>query len=188
MSDSLKKDYFRPLSATWIDKRTTCIKLAKASSWLLEKGSLSQKIRAMTQSYTVSILNIAQKGYWPPCVDTPCFFKKEQLLVRRTVLLYADQQAWIYAQSYFPILLWEHEFADLHHGVLGDRLFSTDSCIRSILKVGNFYHSLANNPLLHDTFEHQTLIWGRRSWFSFKKSRVMLDEIFLPDSPVYQQT
>lgn len=176
-----------PFQPTWITQHHIKKIPPQAQSWLMTTGSLSNRIRKISTTFTIERLGLEQKGYWKG-QDVERFSPQQQV-VKRCVFLKSGGVPWIYAQSYFPASLWEQHFSNLNQHSLGDILFKTYQCWRSCLKIGDFRQALQGCTHLIErdllpTDPTQPCL-GRRSWFYFRTQSIMIDEVFLPQSPVF---
>ena len=157
---------------------------SRCQLWLENKGSLSNQIRNACHEFSVQVLQQAILGTWPLDNTEKLHFKENQTLIKRCVLLQADGDAWVYAESYFPEPLFSEHFTCLNNGSLGDILFNTPQCTRFQMQTFDYTPCLKTHPVLHKIPSH--LLLGRRSWFRFHQHPVMIDEVFLPTHPLYQ--
>ena len=97
----------------------------------------------------------------------------------REVLLQNGGTPWVFARSVIPVVLMETEFNQLGSQPLGKRLFNDDRFERGafeLCKVGN-------SSFAGDT---GVTLLGRRSCFHYRQHALLVAELFLPASPVYQ--
>lgn len=158
---------------------------SRTNVWLKNTGSLSNQIRAACTNFCVDLLEKEVRGIWPLATLPHQYFKKNESIIKRSVLLKADKQPWVYAESYFPEHVFTLYFSDLNNSTLGDILFNTPHCVRFQMNIFNYTACLKNHPVLHNIQSH--FIVGRRSWFHFYQYPLMIDEVFLPQHPLYQQ-
>lgn len=107
--------------------------------------------------------------------------------VVREVLLCGEQTPWVFARSLLPNALCESdngELAALGDKPLGRLIFNDPRFIRQPFQITCID---ADNKL------HQQLqlsgcqpLWGRRSVFLFEQWKLMVAEVFLPQSPAYK--
>ena len=75
------------------------------------------------------------------------------------------------------------ELGTLGNQPLGKILFNDNRFVRSEFEL---FHCDARHPLCRSlNIEPSKGLWGRRSVFRFQTHRLMVCEVFLPDSPAY---
>jgi chorismate--pyruvate lyase len=103
----------------------------------------------------------------------------------REVILWGDNQPWVFARSIIPQRLCESDFVNLNTKPLGQLLFNDKRFKRLPFEVTNMCVSKAFLADLHISSEMD--LWGRRSAFSFEDIKLTVSEVFLPSSPAYQE-
>lgn len=160
------------------------------ADWLLNTGSLTERLQALTTKFSVNLLG--QK-------EAPLDTSEQALLsnspnkkwqIREVVLqgvvlqgLVQEQtQDWVFARSILPDLLCQSTWANLGSQPLGQRIFNDTSFVRSEFEIGK----LQFHPLTGLSFSNNKQCWARRSRFQIGEHMLLVAEAFLPDSPCYQ--
>jgi chorismate--pyruvate lyase len=116
-------------------------------------------------------------------------FRSQQLNLQewqvREVILWGDNQPWVFARSIIPQRLCESDFVNLNTKPLGQLIFNDKRFKRMPFEVTNICASQAFLAQLHISSEMD--LWGRRSAFTFEDLKMTVSEVFLPSSPVYQE-
>ncbi len=168
------------LSVSWQHAAQLQCKNEELSTWLLDTGSLTERLEAISTQFSVELLG---QGKLP--LD-----RSEKLLLNsedteqwqiREVILYGDGVPWVFARSVLPVELCSTSLANLGNKPLGKRIFNDPSFLRSEFEVGE----LKTHPLTQRSSNDQTL-YARRSLFTFDGSSVLVAEAFLPDCPCYK--
>lgn len=146
------------------------------ASWLLDTGSLTERVQANTTSFSLQVVGEGKV----PLHDNESQMLKgsaEQYQVRE-VLLEAAGTPWVFARSVLPEALVNSEFRALGSEPLGKRLFNDKRFVR-----GEFEVCKVSLPPLSTT--EVPILWGRRSCFTFQSYTMLVAEVFLPASPLY---
>ncbi|MEG3765326.1 chorismate--pyruvate lyase family protein [Alteromonas sp. 14N.309.X.WAT.G.H12] len=148
----------------------------KAQSWLLDTGSLTERIEGVSNHFSLQLVG---EGVAPLHADETRLLKGEANEYRvREVFLKDGTSPWVFARSVIPAALVSSEFAGLGTEPLGKRLFN-DARFRR----GDFELCRIRLPSLCS--DATDLLWGRRSCFHFQNLELLVAEIFLPASPLY---
>ncbi|MBU2979853.1 chorismate lyase [Alteromonas sp. C1M14] len=151
---------------------------AMAQSWLLDTGSLTERIESMADDFAVHVVG---EGDVPLHANETNVLKgpAEDYRVRE-VFLHHNHTPWVFARSVIPQALVTSEFAGLGNQPLGKRLFNDARFSRGEFELCQVcMSSLFGAP--------STLLWGRRSCFHFQNLELLVAEIFLPTSPIYEK-
>lgn len=161
----------------------------KLHSWLYDQSSLTEKLEHTCNKFHVEVKQQvtidSQK-----IILSGCFPQESQLLVRE-VLLYCDDVAVVYAQTEIPFSTLTDKQAALEslgEQSLGRVLFQDSSMRRGAIEVCQFtnksdlhrFTESIKQPCKHD-------LWARRSLFYINDKPLLVSELFLPASGVYQQ-
>ena len=103
--------------------------------------------------------------------------------VRETLLL-ADDVPWVFARSVIPTLLTQGEWKTLGTSPLGKQLFNDKRFVRGAFEVAKMPSGQLSAVLASPT--KLDYLYGRRSAFHFAGQDILVAEVFLPNSPVYQ--
>lgn len=101
----------------------------------------------------------------------------------REVILYADDKPWVFARSVIPTALTNGEWKTLGNKPLGKLLFNDQRFRRGEFEVTRIKPS-ALAALALDSVDFD--LYGRRSLFAVHDFKVLVAEVFLPNSPVYK--
>jgi len=103
----------------------------------------------------------------------------------REIELTCDGRPWIFAQTLIPLatLARQRWLASLGRAALGERLASVPGLERGPLE---FTRLVAGNQLFHRALRERqdqtAALWARRSWFAIEGARLLVQEVFLPES------
>ncbi|MFK5914169.1 MAG: chorismate lyase [Woeseiaceae bacterium] len=154
------------------------------SFWLFDEGSLTRKIiqhcnsrfsvKVLSQQWQRPMLNEAHRlGVHP-----------EHHALIREVLLYCDNQPWVFARSVLPriTLTGRRRFlGKLGSRPLGEILFSDPNIEREALEVAEIK---INQRMYQCATAHMNnkpnSLWARRSVFYLHKKPLLVNEVFLP--------
>ena len=162
--------------------------------WLLNTGSLTERLQALTTNLSVNLLGQAVHP-----MDTservhlgnnkPGAWQIREVILQGipaqsapTSGLGAGLQDWVFARSVLPNDLCHSKWANLGNQPLGSRIFNDDHFVRSEFEIGQLsYHPIDQKP-----FSHGQVCWARRSKFTIDHYELLVAEAFLPDSPCYR--
>lgn len=179
MYSSLEQDRRFPvgLNPTWQPVTQLGAVNPTVHSWLVDTGSLTERIQSATDNFNLVVVGEGK---------VPLFDSEEQVLdiardsyQVREVLLRDGSEPWVFARSVIPDSLVTSEFDKLGTEPLGKRLFNDVRFER-----GEFEICQTALPGLGTVFN--VPLWGRRSCFHFQGQALLVAEIFLPSSPLYQ--
>ncbi|MCF2950310.1 chorismate lyase [Paraglaciecola aquimarina] len=174
------------ISSPWLAPKLLPIPNENLRTWLLNSGSLTERLVARCTDFQLTILgqeriSLTNDEFSQVCEPGQKFNEQDWLI--REVILWGDGTPWVFARSIIPIRLWQQDFTDLNSQPLGQRIFNDVRFKRlpfQITKVGTnqLFSEKLNVSNKHD-------LWGRRSVFCFENLKMMVCEVFLPDSPAY---
>tara|TARA_B100000767_G_scaffold158098_1_gene148542 strand:- start:5271 stop:5885 length:615 start_codon:yes stop_codon:yes gene_type:complete len=176
---------YQSQSPRWRDFNTLTsdILSAEVQKWLLDQGSLTERLIKKSQNqFYVDVLRQIWGEADPGEKDLLGQIHPEPCLIRE-VLLYCHQQPWVYAKTVMPEKSLKDELAHLRsfdNQPLGQLLFNTPGLIRSPFEVAQFNaHHLPSDVqrLINNEAVSQ---WGRRSRFEVYGKPLLVSEIFLP--------
>ena len=175
------------LSNQWLEP-SQCQLPPLLLSWLLDKNSLTARLKEHCQIFRVELLGqqIQACSAAEACAD---ILEGEQVLVRE-VLLYCDNKPQVFARSLLPLASLtgsEQALANLGTQSLGQVLFNNPSLERRSIEIAAFdkHSSVAILSQKLKLVVEQTL-WGRRSIFVVENKPLMVAEVFLPEAFAYQ--
>ncbi|MGL1957684.1 MAG: chorismate lyase [Colwellia sp.] len=158
-------------------------------SWLLDKSSLTARLKQHCQKFRVELLGQQLHRCHP---DEACgaILAGEEVLVRE-VLLYCDEQPQVFARSLLPLSSLtgdEQQLAHLGTQSLGQVLFNNPSLERQSIEISAFNNKSSVAKLAkHLQMNADQYLWGRRSIFMLEKKPLMVAEVFLPNAFAYQE-
>lgn len=157
---------------------------AVVGDWLLDPNSLTAKLKRHSETFAVQVLG--QR-------EAPLLGNETRWLgalpggVVREVILWCDQQPWVFARSVFPLQALaaaELKLAQLGNQPLGEHLFKQPDLRRSAVEVSQFLPDSKVGELHQQLgFKPQTL-WGRRSCFHAADQQLLVAEVFIGASPL----
>ncbi len=170
--------------SNWQTAKASQIPCAVLNDWLLNTGSLTERLKSRCRNFRVEILQ--------QCVTTISAdeAKKLQLntlqAVTREVLLYGDGEAWVYARTLMSPHLYtleEKGLSGLGNQPLGSVIFNDPQFIRHAFELTSVQPDA--RCLQHLGLGFNQPLWGRRSVFNYQHHHMMVSEFFLPKSPAY---
>jgi chorismate--pyruvate lyase len=160
--------------------------------WLLNRGSLTQHLTAASKgNFRMQILN--QRVQRPHLSEQALLaMPHRRLALVREVLLYGNNQPWVFARSILPLstLSGPHRrLRLLDNRPLGALLFADPTMRRGAMQISRL--KAGNLPLSAFLSDSETALWGRRSVFYISHKPLLVSEIFLPafypyNKPLYK--
>ena len=187
---NLNPSYTFPIgiSSLWADPEQFTIPSPCLKNWLLNTGSLTERLQSQCRSFHLTLLGQRQAEVTLEEFQHVCFpnqdLNSEEWQVRE-VILWGDNQPWVFARSIIPLKLCESDFVNLNTKPLGQLIFNDKRFKRMPFEVTNMCSSKDFLTRLHIPSEMD--LWGRRSAFSFEGLKMSVSEVFLPSSPAYQE-
>lgn len=159
------------------------------AEWVAEFGSLTEKLGHYVDDVRLDVLKEATEKP----VDTESqllALNDNELSQVREVVLYGPKKPWIYARSLVPVSEGKL-ILDLGTTPLGSILFSSSELRRRSLEVMQLSegHRLYQQAKECADMDNDAIaLWARRSlWANTDGTKkLLLLEVFLPDSPLYQ--
>lgn len=152
---------------------------ADVLEWLLDKGSLTQKLIAKSNdNFHVEVLQQKLQGVHLHEQQALAMRENCQAVVRE-VILYGSEQPWVYARTIIPQSSLEGPLQHLNNlgdKPLGEELFKDPTMTRGELEVAQ----LAGNELPKKLNHISQPVWGRRSVFHLSQKPLLVCEFFLP--------
>lgn len=188
MLNSLSHSYALSLDdVAWFNQEQALIPNLELESWLLNTGSLTQRLQGHCQDFKVQVVSqkqgVANADEYKQ-LATPFASQSAQQWQIREVILHGDNQPWVFARSIIPQALCEADFLNLGDKPLGHLIFNDDRFKRQPFQLtciqpnDTFIAEFGVAPLAN--------IWGRRSVFRFQQHAMMVAEVFLPQAPAYR--
>ena len=175
------------IESRWCAPADISIGDAKLKNWLLSTGSLTERLQSHCRQFTVSVIG---QGEAELLDDEKLQLNgREQEWIIREVILSGDDVPWVFARSVLPKSELDgslSRFAKLGNKPLGQVIFNDIQFERLPIQITQLE---ATNPLLkHLSIASDSPLFGRRSLFRYRQSRLLVAEIFLPQSPAYSRT
>lgn len=164
---------------------------ALLKNWLLNTGSLTERLQSQCRHFNLEVLGQALAIPTQITTDEYRQLYGNQYLEQsptqiREVILYGDKVPWVFARTLIPKQFIDDEMQDLATlgtQPLGKILFNDQRFKRQEFQL------ICCEPVqpLFEVFDISVArLWGRRSTFRFKQHHIMVCEIFLPGSPAYR--
>lgn len=156
------------------------------ADWLLNTGSLTERLQALTTSFDVELLGQSEM---PIAKNEAAILSDSNDInwqIREVILQGRPSHAnkrydWVFARSILPSELCDSKWANLGKQPLGQRIFNDASFVRSEFEIGQ----LQFHPITGNTFDNKQPCWARRSKFTIDEFELIVAEAFLPDAPCY---
>ncbi|MBU3006259.1 chorismate lyase [Paraglaciecola arctica] len=176
------------IASSWAAPECFTIPNPCLESWLLNTGSLTERLQSQCASFQLTLLGqqhvqIAAEEFRQVCAPQQQLNLQEWQV--REVLLWGDNQPWVFARSIIPQKLCENDFVNLNTQPLGQLIFNDERFTRLPFELTNMRASRTFLSQLHLSNEME--LWGRRSAFSFEGLKMTVSEVFLPNSPAYRE-
>lgn len=157
---------------------------AKILDWLLEQESLTRRLQhACAGCFRVEVVG---HQYERPLLDEiqTLNMRLARFALVRQVLLYCDNQPWVFARSVIPKKTMtgrQRRLGSLGNKPLGAVLFADRSMRRDEMEIARITPEHAiYNVALQAVSRKPAEIWGRRSVFYLDDKPLLVSEIFLP--------
>ncbi len=176
------------MSVLWQEPQDVNQLPCNLQDWLLNTGSLTERLQALTNCFEVELLG--QKKIRPDQSELAILqnAEKHSWQIREVILQgmpkqqeKEQQQDWVFARSVLPLELCNSQFENLGNEPLGQRIFNDKNFIRSDFQIG----ILTCHPLTKQVVDPHQPMWARRSKFKIQQYELIVAEAFLPDSPCY---
>ncbi|MDV6317244.1 chorismate--pyruvate lyase family protein [Idiomarina sp. HP20-50] len=155
------------------------------ASWLLYEGSLTQRLKQVGQQFSVTLLG--QQLLSPHAEEKQRLDCKDAVVVRE-VLLYCDNQPWVFARSLFSPSAESTSTLNLQklgNQSLGESLFARDDLEYGPIEVAEVSPEHPVAQLNQQWFQQKRSLLGRRRMFSTAGEQLLVSEIFLEPSSLY---
>lgn len=169
-----------PARAVWLPKPAGS---GLYRDWLVDAGSLTQRLRARCQQFSVS--HVMQRWACPqPDEATLLGLRPHHRALLREVCLNCDGEPVVFAHSVLPRAslrgAW-HDLGRLGARPLGAALFANAQVVRTPLS----YRRLLPRHALYQRAvavmqAHPPCLWARRSVFTLQGASILVTEVFLP--------
>jgi chorismate lyase len=157
---------------------------AAAAAWLCEPGLLTDRLRACCAGEPG--LTVVSEAQAPLAAEDAAVLKiAGGPVFVREIELTCDGRPWVFAQTLIPqaTLARQRWLATLGRAALGERLAAVPGLERGPLE---FARLVAGDRLyrsaLRGRHDPPGALWARRSWFAIGGDRLLVQEVFLPES------
>jgi chorismate--pyruvate lyase len=170
----------------WCKPQTLRVPDAKLRNWLLDTGSLTERLQAHCHDFQVQVLGQRQAEI---SLEEMAQLKPNPQPVNaadwqvREVILWGDGQPWVFARSIIPQALCAAELANLGNQALGKLIFNDPRFARLPFEISHITEPQIIAQALQ--LSSNRALWGRRSVFKLDNLAMSVAEIFLPQSPAY---
>ncbi|WP_413700405.1 chorismate--pyruvate lyase family protein [Psychromonas sp. KJ10-10] len=179
-----------PLGAlsSWISETKPLHCQPNIANWLYDHNSLTKKLESQCNHFSVKVKQ--QISVKPSDILSNYFSQEDKVLIRE-VFLYCDEKPVIFAQTEIPfstLTAEQSRLAEIGEQSLGKILFQDPSMLRGQIEVTEFhkdslFHQLADD--LQQSTSHS--LWARRSLFYLENKPLLVSELFLPASGIYNE-
>ncbi|MGQ0429304.1 MAG: chorismate--pyruvate lyase family protein [Gammaproteobacteria bacterium] len=155
-----------------------------AAAWLSEPGLLTERLRACCAGQP-GLVVVAETEAPLTAADAACLAASGTAAFVREIELTCDGRPWVFAQTLVPQATLAHHawLANIGRAALGEKLASVPGIERGPLE---FARLAAGDRLFHralrDRRDAPPALWARRSWFAIGADRLLVQEVFLPES------
>jgi len=176
------------LSTEWKNNVDNISCTPEVVSWLVDQASLTKKLEAKTENFSVEVKLQTKTDAKQDALSS--YFPSSETVLVREVLLKCNHVANVFAQTEIPQQTISSKYQQLEHigeESLGRFLFQEKSLKRGEIEVAEF---LVGSPIhqlcesLQQTCHHS--LWARRSLFYIENNPLLVTEVFLPASGIYQ--
>ena len=181
-------NYSFPLNieSRWCAPADIVIDDARLKNWLLATGSLTERLKSQCRRFSVQVVGQGEAELMPG--EKQQLNEKSDDWIVREVILSGDDIPWVFARSVLPKSELDgslSRFANLGNKPLGQVIFNDAQFERLPIQITQLE---PENPLLNRLGVHsEHSLFGRRSLFRYRRSRLLVAEIFLPQSPAYSR-
>lgn len=157
---------------------------AAAAAWLSEPGLLTERLRACCRGETGLVVVSEAEG--PLAAEDAALLRAPgSTAFVREIELTCDGRPWVFAQTLIPqaTLARQPWLATLGRAALGERLAAVPGIERGPLE---YTRLVAGNRLYRRALRERPVppvaLWARRSWYAIEAHRLLVQEVFLPES------
>ena len=170
----------------WTDRLDDWIPAAPeaVAAWLREPGLLTERLRACCSGETgLTLVSEAEEAL--AAEDAALLGAAGHTAFVREIELTCDGRPWVFAQTLVPLATLSRQrwLASLGRAALGERLAAVPGIERGPLEYARL---AAGDPLyrraLRERPDPPAALWARRSWFAIDGHRLLVQEVFLPES------
>jgi chorismate--pyruvate lyase len=155
-----------------------------ATAWLREPGLLTERLRACCDG--VPSLAVVSETRAPLAVEDAAVLRAPagNAFVRE-IELTCDGRPWVFAQTLVPqaTLARQRWLGALGRAALGERLAAVAGLERGPLEFARLTPGdRLYQRALRERCDRPSALWARRSWFAIDGERLLVQEVFLPES------
>lgn len=164
-----------------------CLKPSVLTNWLLDPGSLTAKLKALSTDFRVEVLFQRQQACQPHEATFLGISPTADTLIRE-VLLHCDNTPWVYARSVLPLAALseaDQALAKMGTNPLGEQLFSRPDITPGRIQIASFAPNTKPGQLNSAYYAEQNPLWGRRRLFHLQHGAISVAEVFLSPTPCY---
>ena len=155
-----------------------------AAAWLREPGLLTDRLRACCDGLT-GLAIVAQAEASLAAEEAALLKAPGSAAFVREIELTCDGRPWVFAQTLVPQATLERQqwLATLGRAALGARLAAIPGLARGPLEFALLSPGAASTSgRCADPPDPPSMLWARRSWFEIDGDRLLVHEVFLPES------
>lgn len=155
------------------------------ADWLLYEGSLTQRLKQVGQQFSVELLG--QQLLAPHAEERQRLNCKDNVVIRE-VLLYCNEQPWVFARSLFSPSAESNNTLNLQqlgNQSLGESLFARDDLHCGPIEIAEVSPEHPVGQMNKQWFQLKRTLLGRRRMFSTSGEQLLVSEIFLEPSSLY---
>ena len=174
------------LPVTWLSPDPAKIPDPYLKNWLLDTGSLTERLQSHCRQFDLQVLGQKQEAVTESeyqVLEADATQRSTERWQVREVVLSGEGVPWVFARSVLPAELCQSDLKGLGRNPLGQKLFNDQRFVRRPFEVCRL--SPATEFLALFDIPGCNELWGRRSVFEFQGMRMLVAEMFLPDSPAY---
>lgn len=175
------------LNVQWQSPEQLSIGDAHLKNWLLDTGSLTERVQALSNEFSLELLG---QQTLAPNQNELSLLEGSQKVSNTTsyqvreILLCGDGVPWVFARSVIPQAIIDAELANLGREPLGKRLFNDARFKRSNFEIA----TITASQLGYQQTQYENLtLFGRRSRFTLNHHSMIVAEVFLPTAPAYSR-
>lgn len=157
------------------------------TEWLLDPGSLTAKLKAISSDFRVELLFQQEQACQPHEAEFLGITNNDATLVRE-VLLHCQNKPWVYARSILPLAALSEDdqaLAKMGTNPLGEQLFSRTDIQPGRIQVAQFSSDTKPGQLNTQYYRVEKSLWGRRRMFHLQHGAISVAEVFLSPTPCY---
>jgi len=153
--------------------------------WLADKGSMTKNLKqASKQELRVELLQSSEMVPHPSELSVLKLPASTPVYVREVLMSVAEDK-WMYGRSVMPLATVSGVGSDLKQlgtEPLGSLLFDKNISERVLMEVALITSEHYLYP--KDELQKPSTLWARRSIFMFHNQPLLVQEVFLPKSPI----